>query len=379
MITSTHRTDVVVAGAGIGGCMLALLLGRAGRRVVVLERAPSLQSRGAEFLKPRGLRVLARYGLLDRLLERRVRPRSVVRYYHDGDLLRHYDYADHTELGYYVIVPYQDIVETIVAACTELPGVEFRFAAPIEKLEGDHHALHAVGIAGGEWFEASSFVAACGRESSMSSFVGRETSGEGSEYDMYTAALPLLRSVVEFNRLYFSSSGWFAYFYPVADRTRMFVGSQAPMSDMRAGAVVERIAPFVTESPDALAVLREVPELPLHRVPVSAYQAASYHRGNVALLGSAAWSCHPMTGQGMSYTMEDACELAQVLIHASAATLPARLADRYAPRHTVHARLIAYGEDLARTYHDQEEYEDCFDPDLHGGDVRERFAVGAAV
>ncbi|MFI6334334.1 NAD(P)-binding protein [Streptomyces sp. NPDC050535] len=54
-----HRLRDV--GAGVGGALPALLLGRAGRRVVVVDARPGVSTRGADFLKPRGLRVLAEH------------------------------------------------------------------------------------------------------------------------------------------------------------------------------------------------------------------------------------------------------------------------------------------------------------------------------
>ncbi|WP_345403008.1 FAD-dependent oxidoreductase [Nonomuraea salmonea] len=51
---ATTSCDVAIVGAGLGGCFLALLLGRRGQRVVVIEQGPSVPSAGADFLKPPG-------------------------------------------------------------------------------------------------------------------------------------------------------------------------------------------------------------------------------------------------------------------------------------------------------------------------------------
>jgi len=63
-----ETADVVIVGGGMGGLLLALILGRGGRRVTIVERQPKLQSiaRG-ELLQPNGLRILDRLGLLDSL------------------------------------------------------------------------------------------------------------------------------------------------------------------------------------------------------------------------------------------------------------------------------------------------------------------------
>ena len=64
----TELADVVIVGGGMGGLLLALILGRGGRTVTIIERQPKLRPivRG-ELLQPNGLRILDRFGLLDRL------------------------------------------------------------------------------------------------------------------------------------------------------------------------------------------------------------------------------------------------------------------------------------------------------------------------
>ncbi|MGF6884719.1 2-polyprenyl-6-methoxyphenol hydroxylase-like FAD-dependent oxidoreductase [Nocardia sp. GAS34] len=96
--------DCVIVGAGIGGSLLSLLLGRQGQRVVVVEANPGVPTRGAEFLKPRGIRMLAEHGLLADLRGRGALSRSVIDYYHDGALILSYDFAEHTDLGHFLIV-----------------------------------------------------------------------------------------------------------------------------------------------------------------------------------------------------------------------------------------------------------------------------------
>jgi 2-polyprenyl-6-methoxyphenol hydroxylase-like FAD-dependent oxidoreductase len=63
-----ETADVVIVGGGMGGLLLALILGRVGRTVTIVERQANLQpiARG-ELLQPNGLRILDRLGLLDRL------------------------------------------------------------------------------------------------------------------------------------------------------------------------------------------------------------------------------------------------------------------------------------------------------------------------
>jgi 2-polyprenyl-6-methoxyphenol hydroxylase-like FAD-dependent oxidoreductase len=105
-------------------------------------------------------------------------------------------------------------------------------------------------------------------------------------------------------------------------------------------------------------------------VPVGSWQAPHLVRGSIAVLGQAAFSAHPMTGLGMSVTLEDAAIIADAIITALSAGQPPGdlFAQRYAPRQEEHRRLIAYGDALATSYPDASTYRRCLQPRLHCGD-----------
>ncbi|KAI9803453.1 MAG: Squalene epoxidase [Phylliscum demangeonii] len=65
-LTTHHEADVIVVGAGIVGCAIAVLLGRQGRRVALLERSLKEPDRiVGELLQPGGVAALERLGLRD--------------------------------------------------------------------------------------------------------------------------------------------------------------------------------------------------------------------------------------------------------------------------------------------------------------------------
>lgn len=69
-MTDNH-IDVLINGCGIGGAMLAYLLGRQGHRVVVVEQARRERAiNGADLLKPAGIRVVEAAGLLAEVTRR---------------------------------------------------------------------------------------------------------------------------------------------------------------------------------------------------------------------------------------------------------------------------------------------------------------------
>ncbi|MEU1393327.1 MULTISPECIES: FAD-dependent oxidoreductase [unclassified Nonomuraea] len=361
---ATTSCDVAIVGAGLGGCFLALLLRRRGQRVVVIEQGPSIPSAGADFLKPPGLRVLARHGLAE-LVERHGLRRDLIRYYHDGEPIRECRFPD----GGFLIRPYRELVELIYACCA-MEGVEFCFDAAIEHVERDGDRIELLTLSDGSRLRADVVVGADGTKSAVRRAL--DIDQVTMPYDrllMRVATVPLSASVARLNRLYFSSGGWLAYLYPLdKDQARVFVGLPPEQDDEVFGrgatSLPDMLKGFVTDSTDAFASLHAAAWQPIR---VSSLRVGAYHRGNAALLGSAAFACHPMTGMGMSYTLYDAEILADV-ISAAGGDLPLLdklLQARYEPRRQAHRQLIDYGDALAATFHDRRAYLRAFRADLH--------------
>ncbi|MFB4274173.1 FAD-dependent monooxygenase [Nonomuraea sp. MTCD27] len=361
---ATTSCDVAIVGAGLGGCFLALLLGRRGRHVVVIEQGPSVPSAGADFLKPPGLRVLARHGLAD-LVGRRGLRRDIIRYYHDGDPIQECHYPE----GGFLIRPYRELVELIYTSCA-MEGVDFWFDASIDDIAMGDGRVEELTLADGRRLRAGVVIGADGTKSAVRQALGIEQ--RTMPYErllMRVATVPLSASVAQLNRLYFSSEGWLAYLYPInRDEARVFVGLP-PEDDKEIfqdgiPALLDELKKFVTESSDAFNALQPAT---WQRIKVSSLRVDAYHKGNAALLGSAAFACHPMTGMGMSYTLHDAEILADVICAAAgdAELLDRLLYARYEPRRHAHRQLIDYGDALAATFRDRAAYLSAFRADLH--------------
>jgi 2-polyprenyl-6-methoxyphenol hydroxylase-like FAD-dependent oxidoreductase len=349
--------DVAIVGAGLGGCFLALLLGRSGRRVVVVEQGPSVPSAGADFVKRPGMRVLARHGLAG-LVERHALKRDVVRYYHDGEPIQECHYPDG-----FLIRPYRELVEVIYSCCA-MEGVEFWFDATIDHLAGDGDHIEHLTLADGRELRAGVVIGADGTRSAVREALGIEKKSTTYPHLLRIATVPLTASIAQLNRLYFSSDGWFSYLYPInQNQARVFVGLPGD-AEPSGPELLDGLRTFVTDSPDAYDVLGNAA---WQTIPIAAMRVPAYHRGNAALLGSAAFACHPMTGMGMSYTLHDAEILAEAICASGgdSALLDKTLETGYEPRRRTHGELIDYGDALAGTYHDRDAYLRTFRQDLH--------------
>ena len=76
---SRPASDLVVAGAGIGGLTAALALARAGKRVALLEKAPAIEEVGAGLqIAPNAGRILQNLGLTEALDRAALRPDAIV-------------------------------------------------------------------------------------------------------------------------------------------------------------------------------------------------------------------------------------------------------------------------------------------------------------
>jgi salicylate hydroxylase len=123
----TGSDQVIVVGGGIGGLAAALMLGRAGLRVRVLERNDEFAELGFGLqLAPNATRLLREYGLLEEVMEASVRPRRLVAINAlSGQRLTTLDLAQ-AERHYgapYIVLHRGDLLEVILRHCRKEPAL----------------------------------------------------------------------------------------------------------------------------------------------------------------------------------------------------------------------------------------------------------------
>lgn len=144
-MTDNH-IDVLINGCGIGGAMLAYLLGRQGHRVVVVEQARRERAiNGADLLKPAGIRVVEAAGLLAEVTRRGGRVRDELEVYHDGELLRYFNYSSVDARGYFILMPCESLRRLVLEKIDGEATVEMLFETRIEAVQRDErHAIDQV-------------------------------------------------------------------------------------------------------------------------------------------------------------------------------------------------------------------------------------------
>lgn len=298
-------SEVVVVGGGIGGLAAAFAQARAGWSVRVLERSPEFGEVGAGLqLGPNATRLLASWGLLDRVVEAGVLPRRLV--FRDaltGEELTHLDLGEGFRERYgapYVVAHRSDLHAILLDACAEA-GVELLNGRHAERVttEGERARVYC---ADGSVHEGRVVVAADGLQSGLRAQLTADQP-ENSGYVAYRGTCPLPDD--------FDTADVVAYLGPECHFVQYA---------LRGGELLNQVAVFrgpgkleavfdgcCAEIGKGLPYLWRDRHWPmLDRPPID-----TWVRGRMALLGDAA---HPMLqylAQGACQAIEDAHVLAE--------------------------------------------------------------------
>jgi salicylate hydroxylase len=333
------NAPIVIAGAGIGGLSAALALARAGKRALVLERAPKIEEIGAGLqIAPNAGRILARLGVEGALSQVALEPRAVnIRRGRDGAVLARLDLSDaRAQWGApFRVFHRADLQQALLEAARADEAIEVRTSARVGDFEerSGRVRLRVHGPEGLEEIEASGLVGADGQRSSVRAHLLR-TERDSPFYSGATAwrALVPADQAPEALRAH-ESNLWLlpdahVVHYPLRDGSliNVVVIIADPVQEGDATAVLslsgrelssalERFGPAAN-----LRALVEAGASWRHWPLFARRPLMNWSRGPVTLLGDAAHPMPPFLAQGAAQAIEDAEALGRAFQQVGATT-----------------------------------------------------------
>jgi 2-polyprenyl-6-methoxyphenol hydroxylase-like FAD-dependent oxidoreductase len=331
-------TDVLIAGAGPAGLLLASELRLAGVDTVVIERHPERPGFCRGFnLNARALDLLARRGLAGRLIS-------------EGWQVPHAAFGGlpvtlslpgtHTDHPYSLGIP-QTRVEEVLEAHALALGADLRRGHELLALRQDADSVTAtLATSGGEYQVQAAYLAGCdGGRSTVRKQAGIDFPGtEATRFSLLgdveladPGALPLGTT---------AGPGGTVFTIPRPGYVRIITADRQPPADKDTLVSLGLLQTAVDEALGRHVELRAARWLT--RFGNAARQAAEYVRGRVILAGDAA-HIHPPAGAiGVNVALDDAFNLGWKLAATVLGTAPTGLLDSYhAERHPAGAHVLA--------------------------------------
>jgi salicylate hydroxylase len=361
------RRRAIIVGAGIGGLTTAIALLQADFRVAIYERASTLDEFGAGLqLTPNATRILARLGVLKRVLPLASTPHAVLvlRGSDDGELMKlPLDDAERRWGAPYLVIHRADLQRVLLDAVHGQSGVELTLGTTVYSVAREGERV-SVGLACGRVQirdEADLLIGADGLRSQI-----RGQLGFGPQDQAEFAGRIAYRAIVNADDAHSR----------LTQNIILRLGKKAHLVQypLRGGSVINLVATVGSRSPRGGAdckqgegascssleraftgwsresrLLANAPvqwrAWPLyHRHPVS-----SFSLGRIALVGDAAHPMAPFLAQGAAQAIEDAGALGRVLDQAQ--DIQAALSTYSQRRVARAARVQREALKLGRIYH----------------------------
>ena len=325
------RHEVVIAGGGPTGLLLAAELALAGIDVLVVERRANqeLDGRRAGGLHARTLEVLDQRGVADRFISA---GRTHPRVGYAGTSL---DISDFPTRHNYVLALWQKDIEVILAGWVDELGVSMLREHEVVGFTQDGAGVD-VQLSGGTTLRAEYLVGCDGGRSVVRKAAGIDFAG-------FDASRSYLIAEVEMDEApeigmrpegggigpVDREQGGSPYGVVLLEADVEHAGDPT-LQDLREALVAAYGTDYGAHSPTRMSRFTDMTR-----------QAASYRAGRVLLAGDAAHVHGPMGGQGLNIGLQDAVNLGWKLAQVIRGTSPESLLDTYhAERHPVGARVL---------------------------------------
>ncbi|WP_290053253.1 rifampin monooxygenase [Amycolatopsis solani] len=331
--------DVIVAGGGPTGTMLAAELRLHGVRVLVLEReAEPVKEVRSLGLHVRSIEVMAQRGLLDRFLAEG-KQFQMAGYFAgiDKPWPERLDSAHAYVLG----IP-QPVTQRLLTEHALEAGAEIRPGSEVVGLSQDDEGV-TVELAGGEQLRARYLVGCDGGRSTVRKLLGIGFPGEPARHETLLGEMEVTTPAEEVTAIVTEIRKTEKFFGlgPLGQtgRYRVIVPAESVRED-------RSVPPTLEEFKERLRVYAGTDfgvhsPLWLSRFGDATRLAERYRDGRVFLAGDAAHIHPPLGGQGLNLGLQDALNLGWKLAAELGGWAPAGLLDTYqAERHPVAADVL---------------------------------------
>lgn len=323
---------ILIAGGGIGGIATAIGLRKEGHEPLVIEQAPKLGFVGQGInLGANAVKALRYLGAADRVNERAIRTRGWV--YHElssGDVQLEIPIGDRYGGEQYISTHRADLLDALVA---QLDPGDLRLGSRIEAIE-EHPDSVSVRLTDGTTLSGDILVGADG----VKSVVRNTLYGDDSSFARFVtwrAALPREAAPEAASRRelrMWSGSGKFFVLYPIRDdlvNMSAYVPAERPaVESWTAGGDVAELREVFGEGCDEVQRALDGLQNPLLTGIYVRNPLPRWVTDRIALIGDAAHSMGPFSGNGGGLAIEDAVTLAICLGRATdAASAAAALRD----------------------------------------------------
>ena len=334
--------EVVIAGGGPTGLMLAGELALAGIDVAIVERRASQDLLGARAggLQARTIEVLDQRGISDRFLAEGQKAQTL------GFAGVKLDLTGFPTRHPYGLGLWQKHIERILAGWVAGLPVTFHRGrevtgftqdeAGVSVLLEDGASLRAQYLAGCDGGRSSvrkaAGIAFPGSEPTMGAIIGELETADNPPLGMQSSPLGAwgfgrLEYQVVDGKVVFKDEGPVRVMVPDPDLAR---AAEPTLEDLRAALIAVAGKDYGIDRPISIS-----------RFTDASRQAASYRSGRVLLAGDAAHIHSPVGGQGLNTGVQDAVNLGWKLAQVVKRISPASLLDTYhAERHPVGARVL---------------------------------------
>jgi 2-octaprenylphenol hydroxylase len=318
--------DLIIAGGGMVGSVLACALGDSDLKIALLEGAPLEHIRPGMDLDSRvsaisraSQRIFAAVGAWDGMTAWRISPFRDMRVWDaTGFGSIHFDSAAIGEplLGW--IIENRVVQYALLERARQLPAVDLLCPAALDTAQALDNGLWRVRLNDGREFATRLLIGADGAQSKVRQLAGIETGGWGYDQHAVVANVRTAEPHQETAWQRFLPTGPLA-FLPLHDGRCSIVWSNTPDRADSLLALDER------DFGQALAVafaerLGSITQVgPRVAFPLRLQHAHGYVKPGLALIGDAAHVVHPLAGQGVNLGLLDAATLAEVVLDAVAA------------------------------------------------------------